>query len=225
MVKKKTVQDDKNSVCHASYLWNYIVIYGIHVQNDNISRCFFQFFRISIFQVVRWLKGQKMVQNDKKFCLLHFISHELYIMWLSFIVCIRKIIISSGVLLIFPKFWFSGSIGRWNSKKRSRMTKNSVCYAPYLRNHTSCDCHFWCKCVKLWYLQIFFSILKFWFSRLPGCWKCKKWPKMTKNSACLTPNLRNHTSYDCGFWYTCKMMISPANFFIFQNFDFGVFMG
>ena len=32
--------------------------------------------------------------------------------------------------------------------------------------------------------------------------KGKKWPKMTKQ-ICLTLYLRNCTSYDCGFWYTC----------------------
>ena len=48
---------------------------------------------------------------------------------------------------------------------------------------------------------------------------------MTKKSACLTPCLRNHTSYDCDFWYMYKMMISPANFFIFQNIDFWGFYG
>ena len=81
------------------------------------------------------------------------------------------------------------------------MTKNSVCCTPYLRNHTSYDCHLWCKCVK-WYLQMFFSILKFWFSGFSGGWKGKKWPKMTKNSVCVTLYLRNCTSYDCDFWYT-----------------------
>ena len=42
------------------------VFYDTNVSNDNISRCFFQFFKILIFRVVRWAKEQKMVQNDKK---------------------------------------------------------------------------------------------------------------------------------------------------------------
>ena len=46
-----------------------IVIYGTHVQNDNISRCFLHFFKILILQFVSGIKGQKMTQNDKKFCL------------------------------------------------------------------------------------------------------------------------------------------------------------
>ena len=32
-----------------------------------------------------------------------------------------------------------------------------------------------------------------------------------------TPYLRNRTSCDHNFWYTCKMMVSPGVFF---NFDF-----
>ena len=42
---------------------------------------------------------------------------------------------------------------------------------------------------------MFFSVLKFWFSRLWGGWKGKKWPKMTKNSACLIPYLRSEEPY------------------------------
>ena len=51
---------------------------------------------------------------------------------------------------------------------------------------------------------------------------------MTKK-ICLTLYLRNCTSYDCGFWYTCKMMIFPAIFifmfffYYFQNPDFSGF--
>ena len=63
-----------------------IFIYGTHVENDNVSRCFFHYFKILIFSFVRGLKGQKVVQNDKKFCLLHSISQEPYIVWLSFVV-------------------------------------------------------------------------------------------------------------------------------------------
>ena len=41
---------------------------------DDISMIFFQFFKILIFWVVIGVKGQRMVQNDKTFCLPHFIS-------------------------------------------------------------------------------------------------------------------------------------------------------
>ena len=53
-----------------------IVIYGTHVQNDNISVPFFQFFKILIFRVLRGEVGQKIVQNDKQFSPSHFISQE-----------------------------------------------------------------------------------------------------------------------------------------------------
>ena len=33
--------------------------------------------------------------------------------------------------------------------------------------------------------------------------KKKKWPKMTKNSCCLTLYLRNRLLYYCDFSYTC----------------------
>ena len=42
-----------------------IMISGTLVQNDNISRSFFHFFKILIFWVFRGVKGQKIVQNDK----------------------------------------------------------------------------------------------------------------------------------------------------------------
>ena len=46
---------------------------------------FFLFFKISIFWVVRGLKGQNMAQNDKKFCQSRFISQEPYIIWYDII--------------------------------------------------------------------------------------------------------------------------------------------
>ena len=55
------------------------VIYGTHVWNNNIFRHFFHFWKKKISWVVRGLKGQKMVQNEKKFCQLRFISQEPYI--------------------------------------------------------------------------------------------------------------------------------------------------
>ena len=43
----------------------------------NISRCFF--FKTLIFRIVGEIKGQKMAQNDKRFCLSHSLSPEAYI--------------------------------------------------------------------------------------------------------------------------------------------------
>ena len=59
-----------------------------------------------------------------------------------------------------------------------------------------------------YYLQMVFSILKFWFSRLSGGWK-------TKISVCRSLYFRNQISYDLHLWYTCmfKRIISPGIFF------------
>ena len=44
-----------------------IMIFGALVENDDISmRFFFNIFKILIFWVVSGVKGQKIVQNDKK---------------------------------------------------------------------------------------------------------------------------------------------------------------
>ena len=74
---------------------------------------------------------------------------------------------------------------------------------------------------------MFFSILKFWFSRLSGGWKGKKWPKMTKISVCRTLYFRNHVSYDLHLWYTCmhKRIISPGIFHFFSKFWFSRLLG
>ena len=130
----------RNSIACDHYFWYTCV-------NEDISRCCFQFFKILIFQVFQ-VRGQETVQNDKKFCQSCFISCEPYIMWLSFMVDLCKMIISAGVFFSFSKFWFSGSIWGLKDKKCSRMTKYSVCRTPYLRIHTSYDCHLCLKCVK-----------------------------------------------------------------------------
>ena len=56
-----------------------IMIFGAHVQNDDIYEHFFHFVEILIFWVVREVKGQRMAQNCKKFCLSRTISQEPYI--------------------------------------------------------------------------------------------------------------------------------------------------
>ena len=117
-------------------------------------------FKVLIFQVVRGLKGPKMTQNDKSFCLSHLIYLEPYIIiWSSsydlhlWYTCMSKRIISPGIFFFFfnsfSKFWFSVSF----------CLSHSISQEPYIK---------W-----LWFLV-----------------------------------------------HMCKMMISPVNFFIFQNFDF-----
>ena len=88
-----------------------IMIFGTLVWID-VSRCITdQFFKILIFLVVRGVKEQKMVQNDKKFCLLHSVSQEPYIIWFSFLVHMCKMIIPSRDYFIFSKFWFFRLLG------------------------------------------------------------------------------------------------------------------
>ena len=148
-----------------------------------------------------------MVQNDKKFCLLHFISQEPYIIWLSFMVHICKMIIFSSVLFIFSKiliFWILKGL------KGQKMVQNdkrfcllhAISQEPYI---------IWlsfiveiCKIIIPPVVFLNFKILIFWVVRgLKG----------------------NCTSGTVHHMIVCKMMIFPANFFIFQNFDFWGFYG
>ena len=101
---KKQPKMTRSSVRHASYLRNH-TSYDCHLWNtcvkDNISRCCFHFLKILIFWIVMGLKGQKMAQNDKKFRLLRLVSQEPYIIWLSFMIHMCKMIISLAVVLFF----------------------------------------------------------------------------------------------------------------------------
>ena len=132
-------------------IWSWILV---HLWKLITPGIFFIFSKLLIFRVVRGVKGQKMVQNNRKFCQPHFISQESFIIWLSFIVHIYKTIISSVVFFIFSNFWFSGPIGgNERAKKWSKMTKNlSVLF------------HIVIYGVNVWndnILRCFFSILKF----------------------------------------------------------------
>ena len=138
-------------------------------------------------------------------------------------------IISPGISF-FSKFWLFGLLGELKGKKQSRMTKNTVCRTPYLTNRTSHDWHLWCKCVKWWHLQVFFSISKFWFSSLSGGWKGKKWHKMTKIFVCCTLYFRNHiwssfmvhmyaykdkmSSHFFHFFYTSDYLVITCGYFV-----------
>ena len=65
----KMVQNDKKLCAPISGTMDHmIVIYGTHVEIDNISGYFFVFSKIVIFWVPTEVKGQKTVQNEKKFC-------------------------------------------------------------------------------------------------------------------------------------------------------------
>ena len=137
-----------------------IMIFGTLVWNNDISMCFFQFFKILIFWVVMGVKGQKTVQNDKKFCQSHFISQELYMIWFLFMVHMCKVMMSPGGFFIFLKFWFFGVRGI-ELQKMVQNGKNSVCHTPYLRNHTSYDCCLLYTCKMIISLSVFFICSNF----------------------------------------------------------------
>ena len=68
----------------------------------------------------------------------------------------------------------------------------------------------------------FFIFSKIWFSGLlggrdGGGGDGKKRPKMTK-TLCLTLHLRNCTSCNCGFWYTCVKWWYLQHFIFFFHF-------
>ena len=95
-------------------------------------------------------------------------------------------------------------------QKRSKMAKNSICLAAYLRNHTS-----------LWLsFTVHMFFLKFWLSGLLVSYKGKKWSKRTNNSVHCTPYLRRHTSCDCYLWYTFVIRYISRSFSFLINFDF-----
>ena len=77
----------------------------------------------------------------------------------------------------------------------------------YLSKHTSYDRLFCCTTLKWWHIEMLFSFFQnFGFQG-----------KRAKNGPKLTLYLRNCTSYNCGFCYTCKMMIKIRVFRVFQS--------
>ena len=114
-----------------------------------------------------------MVKNDKKFCLSHSISQEPYIIWLSFIMQMCKMIISAGVFFFcccccffsILEFWFFGLSEGSKGKKWPKMANislsHSISQEPCISyDHQSYDCGFWYACAKWWYLQPIFSFFK-----------------------------------------------------------------
>ena len=107
--------------------------------------------------------------------LSQFISQEPYIIWLSFRVHLCKMMIYPGVFFIFWKFWFFGLLVGWKNfpefyflgslvggkgKKSLKLTSNSVCCAPNLKNYTLYDHHLWYTSVNDNISRLFFHFLK-----------------------------------------------------------------
>ena len=169
----------------------------------DISRSFFHFFKILIFQVVSEIKGQNMAQNDKIFCLLHSISQEPYILWLSFVVHKCKVMIFPGVFFNFFKILIFRVVSAIKGQKMARNDKklcllHSISQEPYM---------IWLvfvlhKCKMIIFLGFFSIFSKLWFFGLFRTVKRakngSKWQKL-----CHALYLRNHTSYDFHLWCTC----------------------
>ena len=116
-----------------------------------LQEFFVIFLYIFIFWAVRGSKRAKMAQDDKKFCLLHFVSREPYVIWLSFM--LLHLCYSCVKWHIQEFFSFFQSFDFWDCywgkrTKNSPKWQNSVCCTWYLRNNTSCNCHLWYTSIK-----------------------------------------------------------------------------
>ena len=84
-------------------------------------------------------------------------------------------------------------------------------------------------CIKGYLQAFFFFFSKFWYLGSLGGGRVVKGEKMAQNDKmfCWSHSVSQEL-YVIWLWFLmhmCKMLMSPANFFIFQNFDFWVFQG
>ena len=127
---------------------------------------------------------------------------------LSFMIQMCKMIVSLGVFFNFKILIFQVFRGL-KGQKWPKMTKFSLCHTSHFRNHISYDLHLWYTCIykRIMYPCIFFDFffknLIFRIIRCVGVVKGQKVAQNDKKFCCLTLYLRNCTSYDCDFWYTC----------------------
>ena len=112
---------NNNYIWHMSYLRNSIAYdHGFCytcIKWWSVQVCF----NIFIFWAVMGVKGQKMAQDDEKLCLFYLMPQEPYIIWLSYIADLCKMMISSGVFFffIFSKFWFFGLLRRGDKRAKN----------------------------------------------------------------------------------------------------------
>ena len=154
-------------------------------------------------------------------CLSRSIFQESYIIWMSFLVYMVKMVISLSFYFIFFKiliFWVvRGVIGQKMFQNDKKIClSHLVSQEPYMT---------WLPfmlhlCKMIISSGGFFIFSKFWFfGLLVGKW-AKNSPKWQKNSVSCTPYLGNHTSYGCHLWYTFVKWYHQVFFSFFQNFDF-----
>ena len=167
---------------------------------------FWVFFKIMVFWFVSAIKGQKMIQNDKNFCMLRLISQESL-----FILRMRK----RKYLLIFFQFLiFEAHSG----VKGQKMTQNDrkLCVEPISQEVYTIWLWFLVHIYKMMTSSYAFSFFQnFDFLGCLGVKRPKNGPKGQNLSVSLC--LRNHTSNDCGFWYTCVKWYLQQ-FLIFSKF-------
>ena len=122
-----------------------VMIFGALVQNNNISRLFFSFFKVLVFRFVREKKGNKMPQNDKKFC------HTSYLRNRTLYDChLWCTTVNWSYLQVFFSFFqnFHFSDCQWGKRAKMAQNDKKFCYTSSLRNHTSYDFHLWYTCVE-----------------------------------------------------------------------------
>ena len=90
----------RNSIAYDHDFW-YTCVKWWHLQMLFSFFQDFHFFKIFIFWVIRRVKGLKMAQNGKKFCLSHSISQEPYLIWLWFMGHLCKMMVSPAIFSFF----------------------------------------------------------------------------------------------------------------------------
>ena len=115
-----------------------------------MKRWYLQEFLILIFWVVSRVKGQKMAQNDKIFCLSHSVYHEPYIIWLWFFVHMCKMTISPTKFkfLIFCVF---------RGVKSQKMTNLSLSCFISQELYIISSGFLVCRCKIMIFLAVFFT--------------------------------------------------------------------
>ena len=114
--KRAKIAQNKKSELHPSCIvsqeqfsmWSWFLV---HLCKRWYPQVFFHFLKVLISQVFRGGGGGKRAKNGPKFSPSCSIAQEPYIIWLSFMVHMCKMIISPGIVLIFPKFSFSELLG------------------------------------------------------------------------------------------------------------------
>ena len=133
---KKKPKKTKNFVCctlyfrnHISYdlyLW-YTCMYKRIIPPNIFFHLLSKFWFLGSLESVGVVIGQKMAENDKKFCLSHCMSQEPYIIWLWFLVYMCKMMISPANFLFF-KILIFGVFRGVKGKKWPKITNfNRFC--------------------------------------------------------------------------------------------------